>query len=291
MLLHTIWLARKNDVIHAHWTLNGIIAGIAGIVTGRPVVTTIRGEDANRIQTSRFQRYLLRLCLKLSYAVATVSRAIDEQLLAKYPDSADKLHFIPNGVSEVLFSIPVADAKPELIILVLGSLIPRKGVDLILAAAAACKDKAWRIIIAGTGPEEAKLRALSAAQGIEERIFFIGQIEPERVPELLSTAHILIQASYSEGRPNTVLEAMAAAIPVIGSDIDGINELITHEKNGLLFPAGDVKTLATQLNRLLNVPELRRQLGQAGRKTLQEQHLTWPQCAATYAALYEEAVN
>ncbi len=286
MLFHTIWQAKKNDLIHAHWSLNGIIAGIAGIVTGKPVVTTLRGEDANRMQSSRVQRLLLKLCLRLSAAVTTVSQAMYEQLCIEYPNLKKKIHFIPNGVEDTFFKISRTREHSEVTILLLGSLIPRKGIDTVLAAAALCKEKSWEMLIAGTGPEEIRLQNLASSEGIQERISFIGSIAPNEVPSLLSKADIFIQASYSEGRPNTVLEAMASAVPVIGSNIDGINELISHKKNGLLFSAGNVAELAEQMQTLLDCKYLRQKLGLEGRKTIQEWNLSWLHCASTYAALY-----
>ncbi|MGX9726732.1 MAG: glycosyltransferase [Candidatus Electronema sp. VV] len=291
MLVHATRLARQSDVIHAHWTVNGIIAGIAGRLTGRPVVTTIRGEDASRIQTSAAQRFLLRICLKNSDAVAAVSKTIHEQFLAICPDSVRKLHFVPNGVDETFFLLSVSKQGHKPVILILGSLIPRKAVDVVLKAAAACKNKQWRMIIAGSGPEEGKLRDIAETEGISERVFFAGQVLPEDVPSLLAQADMLVQASHSEGRPNTVLEAMAAAVPVIGSDIDGINELIEDEKNGLLFPVGNAEALAEQLDKLLAAPEWRQQLGLASRKTLQEQNLTWDKCATAYLSLYYKSID
>jgi glycosyltransferase involved in cell wall biosynthesis len=286
MLLHTVWQAKKNDLIHAHWSLNGIIAGLAGIITGKPVVTTLRGEDANRIQSSRVQRFLLRLCLRFSDAVTTVSGSMYKQLHVECPKMAKKIHFIPNGVNDIFFTLSPIKKNPEARIVLLGSLIPRKGIDTVLSAAALCKQQAWKMLIVGTGPEHTKLQNLATSEGIQERVCFIGNIAPEAVPSLLSEADIFIQASYSEGRPNTVLEAMAAGVPVIGSNIDGINELIIHKKNGLLFSAGKIEDLAEQMRTLLDCKQMRQELGLAGQKTIQEYKLTWSHCASTYAALY-----
>lgn len=288
MLLHTIIQSCKSDVIHAHWTINGVIAGIAGLLTRTPVITTLRGEDVNRGQSTFLHRCLLFLCLRLSNCIVTVSSSMQKEVLARFPESEGKISFIPNGVSDSLFILPLLRKTIKPIILVLGSLIPVKGVDLIITAlSTGCKMKQWELVIAGIGSEQEKLQAMVHQEGIEGKVKFIGQIPPTKVADLLTETDILVQASYREGRPNAVIEAMAAGVSVIGTDIDGINELIEHGKNGLLFSAGNAEELSVQLQVVLDSFHLRKKFGQAGRQTLLDQNLTWPKCAAAYMAVYQ----
>ena len=292
MLLHTIIQSRKSDVIHAHWTINGVIAGIAGLLTRTQVVTTLRGEDVNRGQSTFLHRFLLFLCLKFSHRIVTVSSSMQKKVIARFPASEEKISFIPNGVSDSLFAIPLLRKNSKPRILVLGSLIPVKGVTLVISAlSTGCKEKQWELIIAGIGSEQEKLQAMVHQKGIEEKVQFIGQVPPAKVADLLAETDILVQASYREGRPNAVTEAMATAAVVIGSDIDGINELIEHGKNGLLFSAGSAEELSDQLQMLLDSPQLRKKLGQAGRQTLLDQNVTWPKCAAAYMAVYQRIIG
>jgi len=287
MLLWTIRYAFRSDVIHAHWTLNGVIAGIAGLLTRTPVVTTLRGEDVNPSRSSLVHRFLLSLCLQLSKRVVTVSDSMRNNLCKTMPDLAQKIIFVPNGIGHEFYEISFQRRISQPTILVLGSLIPRKAVDSVIIAFADCKNRTnWKLIIAGTGPEQKKLQSLASEKGVQQHIRFLGQVSPNKVPSLLATTDILVQASYSEGRPNTVLEAMAAGRTVVGSDIDGIHELIESEKTGLLFPPGDIQQLSSCLNRLLADPELREHLGREAHRAMIDKQLTWPTCARSYKKIY-----
>lgn len=292
MLFRTIHLSRKCDVIHAHWTINGIIAGLAGFVTGTRVVTTLRGEDVNRSHSALIHRCLLFLCFKLSHHIVTVSSSMQKELVDKFPAHGNRVSFIPNGVSEHLFALPLLRKSLHPRVLILGSLIPVKGVDCIISAFSLLdKTLQWNLLIAGIGSEQEKLKAIVQQKGLMGKIEFLGQVPPETVVELLAETDILVQASYREGRPNAVIEAMAAGVAVIGSDIVGISELIEHDENGLLFQAGNVEGLLVQLQALLGAPSKRRELGQAGRQTLLDKKLTWPKCAAAYFEVYQDLIR
>ena len=174
----------------------------------------------------------------------------------------------------------------------MGSLIPRKGVDLIVAALIeGCGEKSWKLKVVGSGIEEKNLRDMVEHGGIGERVEFISSILPGDVAECFVETDILVQASYREGRPNTVLEALAAGVAVIGSDIDGINELIEHGENGLLFSPGNTRELTQHLQLLIDSYSLRNQLGKAGRQTLLTQGLTWPNCASQYMERYRNLLQ
>lgn len=292
MLWWTFYLGRKAEVIHAHWTINGVIAGIVGYLTKKPVVTTLRGEDVNRVKSSILHRLLLLACLKCSAVVVTVSGGMRKLIIDQFPKYASKVTCIPNGVSDQFYAIEHHENRNNLALLVLGSLIPVKGLDLVIGALAkGCRTRQWQLLIAGDGPEKEGLQAMILKEGLEKRVKFIGRIPPNEVPELLGGTDILIQASYREGRPNAIVEAMAAAVPVIGSDINGIAELIDHGKNGLLFSAGKIDELASQLQSLLDSPELRARIGVAGRQTLLDQNLTWKGCASSYTAIYKHLIE
>ncbi|WP_457576235.1 glycosyltransferase family 4 protein [Desulfomarina sp.] len=292
MFRHVFVYARQCDVIHAHWSINGVIAGLAGKIVQVPVVTTLRGEDVSRAGSSLVYRFLLRACLFLSDRVVTVSGRMRENLVNLYLEKKERISFIANGVGENFFALPEKKDGRTNKILILGNLVPVKGVDIVLNALGQCPGRQnWTLCIAGEGMEKDRLKKLTARLGLEEHVSFPGQVSPREIVNLLAQTDILVQASHQEGRPNSVLEAMAAGVSVIGSDIDGISELIEHGKNGLLFPAGDSKALAGHLARLIGSPDIRRRFGAAARQTLLNMGLTWPNCAGSYQRLYEKLIS
>ena len=293
MFISSIRLARRNQLMHAHWTITGLIAGIVGLITSRPVVTTLRGEDANRSSTSVLHRFLLTICVHLSDQVVTVSEAMKDKIRRAYPDHRDKIQCIANGVGDEFFSVRPQYHARQQNILVLGSLIPVKGMDIVIEAFSRLNKRKTtvKLLIGGQGPEQERLTALAEQHGLGESVLFLGQVEPEKVPRLLGDATVFIQASYREGRPNALLEAMAAGLPVIGSAIDGIQELIEHGHNGLLFPPGDVHQLAICMDMLLTFPKKREQIGRQARQSLIDKNLTWPAAAQAYGKLYQDLVR
>ena len=132
-----------------------------------------------------------------------------------------------------------------------GSLIPRKGHRVLLRALARCTDFAWRLQLAGEGPEHAELARLAIELGLADRIEFSGELPPDAMPAFLANADLFILPSFSEGRSNALLEAMASGLPVVASDIDGVTELIEDDRTGRLFPPGDDEALAAILFALL----------------------------------------
>lgn len=291
MLLACIRAGCKSDLLHANWSLNGLIAGLAGKLTGTPVITTLRGSDVDRLEHSIIRRLVLRGCLCLNCRVITVSDAIRIQVCKRFPKYRARVSTIANGVSEEFIKLPVArtDNRGTLQITSIGSLIPRKCTDTLIRAVAGIKDiSKLRLNIIGDGPERVALQAMAKkaeSDGLD--IVFPGNLPPDKIPGVLALTDVFVLASHAEGRPNVVLEAMAAGIPVVASDIEGVRELIQHGETGLLFPSGDNEALIHELERLLNDAELRQQLGQSARQFIFDHGLTWQQCAANYTALYK----
>jgi len=113
---------------------------------------------------------------------------------------------------------------------------------------------------------------------------------PSDIPAVLTEADIFILASHSEGRPNVVLEAMAAGLPVIATNIEGINELIAHNENGLLFRDGSVGELTRYLESLSKDAKLRAELGRKARRFIVERNLSWSNTASRYSELYSSLI-
>lgn len=288
MLIACFRHARRADLIFANWSICGVVAGIVGRLWGRPVVTTLRGEDANRVDSSLIQRILIGLCLRLGGRVVAVSDDIAYRMKEMFPAMAEKVVMIPNGVDPVLsHEISSGNADNGIVRLIMvGSLIPRKSVQTALQALARLPEE-FMLTIIGDGPERLELTALAETLGTGERVRFVGHVQPEQIPDWLVKADILVMASRSEGRPNAVLEAMAAGLPVVGSDLPGIRELVTPEVNGKIFSVGDSGELAACLLSLQD-RRLRLCLGDAARRSIVERGLTWENTAALYRRQFEQ---
>jgi glycosyltransferase involved in cell wall biosynthesis len=142
-----------------------------------------------------------------------------------------------------------------------------------------------RLILVGEGPERGKIEDLVRAKGLEANVRLLGLRTD--VGRLLSAADLFLLTSVSEGIPVTVLEAMAAGLPVVATRVGGMTEVVEDGQTGLLAPAGDAAALADAILRLANDPALGRRLGMAGRERVQDS-FSEGQMHAQYRRLYEE---
>ncbi len=283
----------RSQILHANWSVNGVVAGLAGRLCGTPVVTTLRGEDVSRAATSGVFRLILKWCLRLSSRVVCVSQAIEESVRSTFPSYASKVVFIPNGIEEGLLecsrSIRPEDPPHPLRVIVVGSLIPRKGVDVVLRAIAETrKHHTVKLQILGEGPLRGDLQDLAARLGVAKDVEFVGHVAPAEIKDHLATADVMVLASYAEGRPNVVLEAFGSGIPAVCSEIDGVRELVAEGGTGMLFSPGDSAALADKLNLLCSDRALVAKMGVEARQYIVENHLLWSDTAAAYSALYRQ---
>jgi glycosyltransferase involved in cell wall biosynthesis len=181
----------------------------------------------------------------VSSAIVCVSAAMADEIKAKGRNLPD-LFTIRNGVGDAFISSARIRAPQKTIRVVsVGSMIKRKGYDVLIAALAQMNhgDRV-HIRVAGDGPELKVLRDQATHCRVAERIEFVGALDPERVPAFLKDSDLFVLPSRSEGRPNSVVEALASGLPVIASRIPGVEELVFPERNGWLFSVNDSAELA-----------------------------------------------
>jgi len=288
MLFSTLVEARRADIINAQWSLCGVVAGVVGWILCKPVITTLRGEDVYRSRTSILFRLLLDGCSFFSHHMVTVSDIMARKLTRVVRYTKNRVSVIPNGVMPSAQNGERSDAGQPTCISI-GSLIPRKQMETVILAYASVLKAVpdLKLEIIGEGPERERLSAMAAHHGVAESVAFSGMLKPEEVPDRLIAGKVFVLASTSEGRPNVILEAMAARVPVVASDIPGTREMIGANERGLLFPAGDVEQCAACIGRLLSDKALAARLTANAGQWLIEQGLTWDNAALRYAALYE----
>ena len=296
MFLSTLRTAIRSDVIQANWSINGVIAGLVGKVTNTPVITTLRGEDNTRAQSALLDLVILKACLFLSSRIVVVSSEMKKTLVNNQPKAKQKIHFIPNGVNEDLLSLPLAgnqESKSQRLRLVaIGSLIERKGLWQTITALANI-DKSCRptLNIIGDGVLKKELLTLSEQRGVTDSIVFSGQLAQHDVFKALKNSDVLVLNSYSEGRPNVVIEAMAAGRVIIATEISGVTELIDNNSNGLLYRPEDIDQLTEHIQSLITDMERREHLAHKARQTIISQNISWQETAGRYIHLINEVAH
>ncbi len=291
-LRSTLKHAKDSDIIHAHWYPSGVVAMISRYTLSIPSVLTIRGSDLKLIK-SRVFRKLNRTVLRRVDGIITVSESLRDELFSMGLDRSN-IVFIPNGIKMENMDDTGANffnskRSESSIILFAGSLRKIKGLDTLLHAfQMALREKGDLIlVIVGEGPEFQRLNRMAEELGIKERVHFTGALTPREVREWMKKASLFVLPSTMEGRPNVVLEAMAEGLPVIGSDIPGIREIIGDGKTGFLFKPLCSEELSACIIKILNDRDLRINMGLNGKRKIRELGLTWEDCATKHLNFYK----
>lgn len=293
MTVSLIKEGKQHDLIHAHWSICGALAVLTRPLHGRPVVTTLRGSDVHFSREKTAFRFLLNRAVQGSAAVVGVSKEMVNDLHRRFVEIQEKCRFVPNGVDERYFRIPLERARENrpLRILFIGSLLSLKGIDVLIRALGRIREQPWTLTLVGDGPQRSQLQELAVREQVGERVTFRGAVAPAEIAGIMADHHLLVLPSYREGLPNVVLESMAAGLAVVASDIDGCRELIDDGKSGWLFPPGDVEKLAALLRTIVagNIDLL--QAGKWARAELRRRGLTWRNTAERYISLYHNVLG
>lgn len=281
------------DLIHANWAVCGAVAGIIGRLRRKPVITTLRGSDVTRAARSWLDRMILGLAVRNSRIVICVSEAMAERLRTQYPRRTADIHACLNGANEAFFQINrVVSNDTGLRVLAAGNLIPLKGFDVLIEAVGRARHREQiHACIVGGGPEREALLALAASRGVSSCFTFAGTVPPTDMPKRISEVDVFVLSSRSEGRPNVVAEALAGGLPVISTDLEGVQEMVKDGDTGWLVAVDDADALAVALDQAAaDRTELHRR-GERARAVARTQIGTWADTARCYEALFQTALT
>jgi len=288
LLMHALIKARRADVIHGNWATCGIIAGVAGKMLGKETVMTLRGSDVAGSRNSRVLRWQLQLALDAVDAVVCVSEAMRKDLVNAYPQHARKISVCHNGISADFFSSSrrVKQQGSPLQLLAVGGLVSVKGFDLLLKAISGLgEDAPLFLTIIGEGPERNALNAQIRQYGLESKVALKGEVTHSCMPQIMAEADVFVLSSRAEGRPNVVAEAVASSLPVICSNLPGIQGLVEAGRNGWLVESGNVAAFADAIRAALDRTADLPAMGAYGREKIHD-NSSWAACAACYGALF-----
>ncbi|GAB2788466.1 hypothetical protein GCM10027021_08850 [Dyella kyungheensis] len=280
------------DLIHANWSICGVMAGIVGRLRRKPVITTLRGSDVARATRSRLDRSILNLAVRHSRIVICVSVAMAEQLRTRFPHRVADIHACLNGADEAFFQIDRAvSGGTDLRVLAVGNLIRLKGFDVLIEAVARARQRErLHVCIVGGGPEREPLLAQAASLGVSSCITLVGSVPATEIPKQVSEADVFVLSSRSEGRPNVVVEALAGGLPVISTDLEGVQGMVRNGDTGWLVAVDDADAMAAALDEAVtDRVELQRR-GERARAVARTQIGTWADTARCYTTLFQTAL-
>jgi glycosyltransferase involved in cell wall biosynthesis len=276
------WLrSHRIDVVHTHSSKAGIVGRLAARLAGVPVVIhTVHGWSFNDTQSkvvrAAFVR-LERLAARWSHRLVVVSSRNRDTGLAHGIGAPELYRTVHSGISIDQFRRPrgvrnamrasLGYGEHDVVVGCVGNLKPQKGpLDFVEAAAAALRlNRRLRFVVVGDGPLREDVERRVEELGLREHFRLLGWRRD--VGDLLQALDVFLLTSRFEGLPRSVLQAMAAGVPVVATEVDGTPEVVRHEETGLLIPPGAPDAAAAAVARLAHDPGLAERLrGQAAQE-------------------------
>lgn len=300
-IYRALWRIRP-DIVHVNVPgpydgQMGLVAPLARLAGARAVLTT---EHLPMVEWLWKRALLKNLTSGWVDRVVTVCQANVPYLIERQKVRPQKIEVIYNALPEQFGTRRDTERResrtklglaPETTALIMiGSLIERKGLPVLLEALGPLTDLDWRLLVAGEGADRAGFEQLAASLGLRERVSFLGfQSEPE-IEKLLSAGDVLVLPSFMEAMPYVILEAMACRLPVVASDIFGIPEMVADGKTACLVGPGQVEPLRRRLREMILSPSAREAMGRKGRERFEAQFTLEKQIEAIQA-IYDELLN
>jgi D-inositol-3-phosphate glycosyltransferase len=304
------------QLVHANFFMSAMVAARLKQDLGTPFVITFHAlgrvrrlhqEDADEFPAERLR--IEEDCIAQADAIIAECPQDEEDLTTLYPADPARIRVIPCGFDKAEFW-PIArpfarralgfDPK-ERIILNIGRLVPRKGVDTaVRALGRLVRDHGLpaRLVVVGGNsdvpcpvltPEIGRLHDIALAEGVAEQVHFTGRRSREFLKLYYNAADIFVTTPWYEPFGITPLEAMACGTPVVGAHVGGIKYSVADGFTGSLVPPNDPDALAASLARLYRDPDLRKQFGRNAIDRVHEQ-FTWGKVTAAIAALYQDVL-
>lgn len=257
------------DVVHVHWAIpHGIHGRAAARASDAALVTTFYGAEI-RWAEQRFPpgRTFLRRYARRSHLVA-ISEST-RRMLAPY--ASRPIDVIPYGVTLPEESSRADHASEVPVLLFVGRLVRRKGVDRLLRALASLTDMSWRLEIVGFGPEREPLETLAGELGLGDRVAFLGRVSHAELGAAYRRASVFVLPATLDEREDTeglgvvLLEAMSYGVPVLATRRGGIPDIVIEGRTGLLVE-DEIGEIKAGLRRIFDDPGLARELGERGRE-------------------------
>ncbi len=259
------------DIIHAQGISTSGISGFTAYLIKKslkiPYVVYGRGGD---VYPFKVEKILVKAILNNADSIIALTEHMKREM---QKISAKNILVIPNGIDMARFNDQSPDfsdslnSKEKKIIFV-GNLRPEKGLNYLIEAVLhiSKKDINIQLLVVGDGPQRESLEKMVTKLNINDKVTFSGKTDTNRVPVYLKNSDVFVLPSLHEGFPNVLLEAMASGLPVVASDVCGINEIIEDNKNGFLVKPQNSKEIAEKILLLLDNRYLRENICKENRK-------------------------
>lgn len=278
---------KQYDICHAFF---GIPCGAIAMLFDKkmPYIVSIRGSDVPGFNKRFSAMYIaLKPLIKVVWnkAGAIVANSHNLASLAHKTDSKVHIDIITNGVDTEEFKPKDRTLSDHLRILCVSRLIQRKGIRFLIDAFKTLKDDGVKVTltIAGEGNQEAELREITKAHGLEDSINFLGYVEHDELPKLYNQHDVFVLPSLNEGMSNSLLEALAQGLAIITTDTGGIKEIINDDEDVILIPVEDAQAIVDSIRKVTDSSVLHHM--QTASRHIAEK-MSWQKVADQYIKIY-----
>lgn len=274
------------DIVNTHLFTANLWTRLAGLQRRKwGLVVTLHNVD-------NWRGPLHRAADRLLAAAADRYVAVGPAVASYYRNCGlprKRLRLIPNAIRWDAVSESIPFTRPVPLVRAVGRLVPQKGFDVLVRAAAILAEKGCRVRveIIGDGPERASLAALVSQNGLAESVFLLGPRDDAR--RLIAGADIFVMPSLREGLPLVLLEALHAGRPVVATRLPALDGVVENAREAVLVPPGSPLALAAAIERLPADPPASRAMARAGRERAQKD-FSIQRAASSYLDLYSEVV-
>ncbi|MEO1349603.1 MAG: glycosyltransferase, partial [Cyanobacteria bacterium J06635_15] len=271
------------DIIHAQFGYEGIASlklWQLGLLQGK-LITTFRGHDITGFLQDRKLLNPYQALFSNGHYFLTNSHFFRQRVI-ELGCPMDKVEVLYSGIDchHFAYRTPVFEPGKPIQVVTIGRLVEKKGIAYCIHAVARLiqQGKQLRYMIIGEGPLRADLTQLIQSLGMEDAILMLGAKHQSEILEILNASHLFVAASTTaadgdqDGPVNTLKEAMAVGLPVIGTDHGGIPELIEAGVSGFLVPEKDIDAIANKIEYLIHHPEIWPGISRAARQRVEAKY-------------------
>jgi len=290
---------KRYDVINTHFA---VPTGPTGVVLSKlfrlPNVLSVHGGDiydpskALSPHKNPLLRKIVEYVFNHSTHILAESNDVKRRAISHYRVNKE-ITIIPWGLNESTFEkasrAEMGLSQDEFLIIAVGRLVKRKGLDYLLQAIAKIQIPNIKVLLIGDGPEQNHLESLAVALGIRQQILFLGAVSDEKKFQYLSASDLFVLPSLHEGFGIVFLESMYCGLPIITTDCGGQTDFLKDGRNGFLVPVKDFEALASKTLTLLQNQDLRRQISATNREDVRS--LSISATAERYEKVFKQVVN
>lgn len=295
-------------IVHTHAAKGGTLGRLATLLAfprprSRPIlVHTFHGHSLTGYfsgRTANFYRVVEKILARFTDVLIAVSAEVERDLVGLGVAAASKFRVVPLGFDLSPFTDDASRAErrarlrvewgiadDELAVTLIARLVPIKRVDRFLEVARRLADRSGvRFVVVGDGELRDELERSSDAQALGDKLIWAGFRRD--IPDVCFASDVITLTSDNEGTPVSLIEAQAAGVPVISTDVGGVSSAVRDGASGLLVPSAETDAFASAVAKLAEDAELRRRMGDAGREHATSRY-TIGRLVADHVALYRE---